>query len=194
MDIDIYKAPDSDLSTPDVKQAEFYVVSPLKYVMLFVMTFGVYRLYWFYKNWSLYRQKNIVKIMPVMCAIFAIFFTHSLFQKVGKRLKERDPNYCWPGNTLATVYVIGLFIENFSDRLLEESVSAVVLFSVLIVATFALGALLLKAQMAINLACGDPKGQRNSEFSIYNYLWIGFGISGWLLVFSGSYNVLYSDV
>ncbi len=81
---DIYTAPKSDLGNEltDGSKCEFFPTSQRKLVVLFIVTFGAYPVYWFYKNWALYKKNAEKKIMPLLRAIFYIFFTHSLFRIV----------------------------------------------------------------------------------------------------------------
>ena len=78
-----YEAPKSRLETSVEKgDKQFYVVSVKKFTILFFFTIGMYVLYWFYGNWKRYKAYSGKNIWPVPRAIFAIFFTHSLFSEV----------------------------------------------------------------------------------------------------------------
>lgn len=60
----------------------YFAVSPLKLVVMSVCTFGIYELYWFYKNWVLIKGRDRSDIMPFWRAFFAYFFCYSFFKKV----------------------------------------------------------------------------------------------------------------
>ena len=62
----------------------FYVVSIPKFCVLYVATFGVYGLYWFYMHWQRYRRGHgqHESIWPVPRALFSIFFTHALVARM----------------------------------------------------------------------------------------------------------------
>ena len=60
---DIYTAPKSDLGNELIGglKCEFFPTSQRKLVVLFIATFGAYPVYWFYKNWALYKKMRIRK-------------------------------------------------------------------------------------------------------------------------------------
>lgn len=70
-------------STEDISGAPIYfAVSPLKLVVMSIVTVGIYELYWFYKNWFLIQVRESLDIMPFWRNFFAYFFCYSLFKRV----------------------------------------------------------------------------------------------------------------
>ncbi|MEN0036528.1 MAG: hypothetical protein AAGC78_05650 [Cellvibrio sp.] len=167
----IYAPPESELQQPlpDTGSQEFYVVSKSKFSILYFLTFGIYALYWHYKNWTQYRRKHNESCFPVMRAIFSIFFTHSLFSEIRYRLKVNHPDVSWSSGAWATMVVIVVIAERATEKLPSELLSSFLPF----VCYIAHGLMLLKVQSLINLACDDIDGVSNSRFSILNYLWAG---------------------
>jgi len=54
MDSNPYAAPSSEVAVAEKPlRQRFYVVAPIKFFILFIVTLGLYQLYWHYKNWSL---------------------------------------------------------------------------------------------------------------------------------------------
>ena len=39
-------------------EARYFPVSPAKFVVLSLLTFGIYGIYWFYKNWRYVRERD----------------------------------------------------------------------------------------------------------------------------------------
>ena len=60
----------------------YFPVSPVKLIVMSVCTYGIYDIYWFYKNWNLIRDREKLNIMPFWRAFFAFYFTYSLFKKI----------------------------------------------------------------------------------------------------------------
>ena len=84
MDQTIYDAPKAKLddANNDETNYEFYVVGITKFIVLFLATFGIYSVYWFYRNWKLYKIHNNEDIYPVARAIFSIFFVQKVISLV----------------------------------------------------------------------------------------------------------------
>ncbi len=60
----------------------YFPVSLLKLMVMSTCTLGIYELYWYYKNWSLIKEREKLDIMPFWRAVFAYFFCYSLFKKI----------------------------------------------------------------------------------------------------------------
>lgn len=171
MQDNIYAVPQSSLDAknelPAVK--EFYVVSKLKFFILFYLTLGFYGVYWNFKNWKQYKIANNEDMWPVARAIFSVFFTHALYALIDMRATEKDKGYKWYPNLWATLVVISVLLDNVLNRI--ESVSPLVLASIMM-NVFLRGVFVYQAQAAINLACNDPQGLSNKNLTWVNFLWI----------------------
>jgi hypothetical protein len=190
MESDIYKPPESDLGEEFAAPRDFYVVSPRKFLLLFIATLGLYKLYWFYKQWSLYKQSTHSDLWPIPRALFSIFFTHSLFEKIDTALKGKSIPYTWQPSTLATLYVILVIFENICDRLAFRDVGSPVtdLLSLAVLPFIAWVA--YKAQLATNVASGDPEGESNSQLTVANFIWMFIGALLWIIILFGLYHIL----
>ncbi|SEA14841.1 DUF4234 domain-containing protein [Microbulbifer marinus] len=191
MDTDIYRAPEAELQTDaDALQQEFYVVSKRKFLVLFFATFSIYSVYWFYRHWSQYKRASGESMMPVMRAIFSIFFTHALFRTIQSRIEESGKSHKWSPALMATIYVVAAIVGSIADRIAasSEQFSAVDLIGL---ATFPVTAwVLYAAQKAANIACGDPEGEENANFTAPNFLWIVLGVLFWIFFGIGIYDLL----
>ncbi|MBV8635486.1 MAG: hypothetical protein JO002_13415 [Burkholderiaceae bacterium] len=173
----IYSPPTANLDDePGASESNdnFYVVAPLKFWLLFVLTLGFYQVYWFYKNWSRYKARTHDDIWPVMRGIFTIFFTHSLFREIDAALVAEEREHSWDPGLLATGYVIATIVNRILDRT-PDSMDKVVLPIELFIMLPLVGYLLYRAQVAINIACGDPTGASNAKLTWANYLWMILG-------------------
>jgi hypothetical protein len=166
---------------------EFYVVAPRKFLLLYVFTVGIYSIYWFYENWTLYKRFNRQKLWPVPRSIFQIFFTHSLFRAIDQRLRRTGRRHEWDAEMLATAYV-GLQIGNWIiDRVLPDDLSLSILLVVLVASLLLTASPLLSAQRAANRAEGDSAGASNSALTAANIAWIILGGLFWLMMLLGVY-------
>jgi len=171
----------------------FYVVSRTKLAVLFIATLGLYQFYWFYKNWSNYKLRAVVdagadrSIWPVARALFAVFFTHALFNAIKAHGRDKAALAGWRNKSQATMLVVTMILANVLDRLSSRGIGS----PVTDIASFLVLALLLSqflnAQQMINVACGDPDGESNSRFTQANYVWIGLGAIAWILILIGTF-------
>jgi hypothetical protein len=60
----------------------YFAVSKPKLIVMSLCTFGIYEIYWFYKNWKLIKEKKGKNIHPFWRAFFAVLFCHSLFKSI----------------------------------------------------------------------------------------------------------------
>lgn len=183
MSDELYAPPQARIAEADDVPGEFYVVSPRKFILLYVFTLSFYSVFWFYQNWSLYRRRHGRKLWPVPRSIFQIFFTHSLFENVDQSLRRSGQRYEWSPGTQATLYVVLLIVSGGIDRVIESD-SPIVL-GLMLLASLLPGLPLLVAQRAINLAENDAAGSRNSALSAANLAWIIVGALVWLIAMAG---------
>jgi hypothetical protein len=190
-----YEAPQAELADVEAntEAARFYVVAPGKFLLLFIGTLGVYQLYWFYKHWA---QLNRVhrSYWPIPRAIFAVFFTHTLFEEIDTALRRAGARYRWSSSGMATVYVIAAVINFVASRLGNRPdmalLSAIVTFALMLPTGFAL----YTAQGAANAACGDPSGEGNRTITAGNVVWLVIGAVLWLFNLLGFYVLATGDV
>ncbi len=154
--------------SPDTQEPQFFSNSTLKLVLMSICTFGIYELYWFYKNWSLIKSRTGQKIMPFWRAFFAPFWAFSCFKHIkysGKSIQIKDA--IEPG-ILAFMY----FIFSAMWRLPEP-------FDLISTFTFAfiLPANTLANKINTKLC---PEYTPNSKFSPWN--WVGLILGGALFV------------
>lgn len=72
VNVNPYAAPDSEVADPAVASApEYFTVGTTKLILMSICTFGIYELWWFYKNWRVIRDRTGESIMPFWRAVFA---------------------------------------------------------------------------------------------------------------------------
>ena len=168
----------------------FYVVSPRKFIILYLATFSLYAIYWFYKNWANYRDWRQAtpadaSIWPIPRAIFSIFFIHSLFRKVKHAGQHSAAVQAWGNTAHAWLLVAFMLISSVLDRLSARGIGSpstdVGSIAMLVTMLFAF----MRAQRMINLACEDAAGAGNDQFSGANKSWVVVGCIMWLLALLG---------
>jgi hypothetical protein len=145
----------------------YFPVSTLKLVVMSTCTFGIYELYWFYKNWSLIREREKVEMMPFWRACFAHFFCYSLFKKIQGNADSQGLQTSIEPGPLAAGWIVFTFLSKLPDPYWLISFFAV--------------AFLVPVQSAVNQvnAIANPNHDRNRAFSKLNI--VGVVIGGLLL-------------
>ncbi len=105
--LDSFKQPPAD---PGV----YYPISLFKLFFLSLATFGLYQIYWFYRNWAYVKQRDDSAIMPFWRAVFAPLWFFQFYQdlkldsekRFGKSLLPKAP---WVGMLLLLLIVSNIF-------------------------------------------------------------------------------------
>ncbi len=97
------------------------------FCLLSFLSFGLYTVYWFYKNWCFFKDLYDWDIYPIWRAIFDIFFVHALLEQINDRAIEKGH----PGissNLWATGYVVISLLARILDRTLPPSLAVLSVF------------------------------------------------------------------
>lgn len=155
----------------------WFVVSPLKLVVMSLCTLNLYLLYWHHEQWTAIKRRRGDNISPLGRAIFSIFFTHKLFGEVaggaGQRVAALNPGL-W-----ATAYV-GIVI---AGRLMSRTESGLGLIG------FAAPLVLIPIQRELNIQAreADPTADLNETFTGLNFVVLAVGSCLFALVLVGTF-------
>jgi hypothetical protein len=69
----------------------YFPVSIGKFILMSVVTGGLYELYWSYRNWSYIKQQHGLKILPFWRAWFTLFFHYDLLKRMKVDLGQLVP-------------------------------------------------------------------------------------------------------
>jgi hypothetical protein len=141
----------------------FFPVSTTKLVVLSVLSFGLYELFWFYKNWCLVRERERSNIQPFWRAFFGYFFCYSLFDKVqdeGYRLNDLPSLHA---GLLAAGWIICNLLWKLPDPYWLVCFAAVL---------FIVPVQRLATRINISVA---PNHDRNTKFTPWNWAIVAVG-------------------
>ncbi len=160
----------SSIETDAVKNSEvyFFTTSTLKLVLMSICTFGMYELYWFYKNWMLIKKRTKQNIIPFWRAFFAPLWAYSCFKHIKTVAGERNIEKSLSIGFLAFVYFILQALWRLPDPFWLISFSSVVLL--IPVNNVAL-------EVNKNL---DSEFKNNENFTGWN--WVGLVMGGLLVL------------
>lgn len=99
---------------PDSGDAVYYPVSMPKLIVMWLITFGIYGVYWFYRNYSYIKKRENNSSMPVARGIFNIFWYYPLWSKLKEDNDERFSEKHLPGKSLAIVLALLFFVSGIA--------------------------------------------------------------------------------
>lgn len=178
----IYRTPRAEL-TVESSASEFYVVSKLKFAVLYLATLGLYEVYWFYRHWHQYRRYHGEALWPVPRAIFSIIFAYPLFRRFERRNAAASDPVRWSPGGFAGLYILLYLVSNFAELGVpgDDTIGLLVAFVAMILALV----LLQGIQDIVNRAVGDPDASANRRFSAANIAWIAVGLLFWSMTLIG---------
>ena len=193
MNQNVYEAPKAKLVEEEEKRP-FYLVSLKKFLILYILTFSMYEIYWFYKNWALQKEFHESKIWPIPRAIFSVFFTHSLFHRINSSLEEKDESSKWNHAPLATGIVAMALVDRIFDKVVERIIGETPFMFLSMIFVFVGAWLFYQAQQKINIVCDSPEGVENSNITPANIVWIILGSLLWMLFLFATAVTIYPDL
>jgi predicted nucleic acid-binding Zn ribbon protein len=165
---------------------EYYAISLKRLVLFSILTFGIYEIYWFYKNWQAVKKFQGEDIYPFWRAIFTVLFCYSLFKKVLESAKKHTYQDPYSPGWLATAYIFLLLIGNSLSSVDSYGIGFNIIWLIVVVSTFIP---LLPVQKAINF--NNRKINSNLElkkdFSGSEVILIVIGVLWSLLVLWGTF-------
>ena len=158
-----------------IGQPAFFPVSIPKLVVLSICTFGLYEVYWFYKNWQLIKARERSSILPVPRAIFAVFYCYACFARVRDFDAPGLPEPKLAAGLLAAAWIVLTLLQRLPDQYWLISFLAV--------------APILPVQNVANRinASISPGHDRNAKFTGWNWVVIAIGICVLVLAVIGSF-------
>jgi hypothetical protein len=190
-----YAAPATTIAAdaPSDVDQDFYVVAPVKYWLLTLLTFGLYHLAWAYQQWRHLKRRVLPDIWPVPRAIFLIFFLHQLMRLTREKSQERGVNQGFGFANAATLAVVLFIASQLIDRVSGKLDLIWLQFGSLLLIPV-LGHAVWRMQAAINRACGDPTGASNARFSTTNWIWMVLGaVLTLFVIFGVAVAILHPD-
>lgn len=107
----------------EIIEIEYFNISPGKLVFLSIITFGIYDLYWFYKNWEAVKKFENRDISPFGRTIFSVFYCYELFRKILINAAAKNYEKKYSPGLLAAFYIIILLLSNILAKIPETEIS-----------------------------------------------------------------------
>lgn len=151
------------------------LISPNKFLVLCLLSGGLYGLWWQYKTWRFFRQWQQTDTWPVMRAIFSLFTFHELLRTINQFARHTDqPQPIQNPGGLVAGYVVLSLLARLPDPLWLVSLGA----SALLVPAF-------RAFRALMLQTPSYGGRDQEHFSARQLVAMSVALVFWSLVFVG---------
>lgn len=168
---------DNDLLEGTSEVEVQHLITLNKFIFLSLISYGTYEIWWMYKAWKYYKQKEKSDIVPAARAIFALFFLNALFGKIQDSAREKGYE-----KTYSTVPLfIGFFVVNALYRLPDPySLLSLLSFIFLIPAFHALN---FEKRNSPEIIVNEQTGFSNRQIGL-----ILIGLVFWVLALYGMTN------
>jgi hypothetical protein len=96
-------------------QPRYFSVSPAKFVVMSLASFGIYGFYWFYRNWVLERAHTNEDLSPFWRTFFAPLWIYSLLRRMRDAAGGAQVAPAWRAEISAVAYIVitcGLFLPD----------------------------------------------------------------------------------
>lgn len=104
-------------ATSSATQPLFLYVPISRFILLSIVSGGMYEAYWIYKNWQYVKERDHLEFSPFWRGFFGLFYCHSLLRRIHEDQQARryvQPSFS-PGG-LTTGWVLLRLAANFGDR------------------------------------------------------------------------------
>ena len=112
--------------TGDEAAPPFFAVSLVKLAVMSVCTFGMYELFWFYKNWQRIRARDGSDIKPFWRAFFAVLYCYSCFRHIREHGEAMGLKSPIAAGALATGWILATLTYKLPDPYWLLTLSAIV--------------------------------------------------------------------
>jgi len=157
-----------------IEGEEREIISTNNFVILFFVTFGIYGIWWMYKSWRFFQEKDNLDIMPAMRAIFAIFFLYGLFERIQAFAHSKG----YTNSYNSVVLFVGFILLNLLARLPDPMwVISILAFVCLIPPFNALNFAMINAE--------EIRARERDGFNQRQLVLVILGLFMWFLVVIG---------
>lgn len=100
-------------------EESFYPVPLRKFVPLSLASWGLYTIYWFWRNWHWVKQRLGDDILPFWRAFFGLFWLYPLFSRANGRVERPVP--LWIGAVGSVLFFMWAVGTSIAERIDEDS-------------------------------------------------------------------------
>lgn len=165
---------DLNITDESNSKIEIELVDGTKVLILSIVSFGLYGIWWIYKSWRFFKEKDGLDIIPAARAIFSIFFLYSLFENIQHYARSNGYEKSYSSGALFA----GQLVFSLASRLPEPY------WLISVVSSF----FILAPANALNFAIANSGQYNATTISGFNGRQIAVLVIGgifWILVLAG---------
>ncbi|KAA0992957.1 hypothetical protein [Dyadobacter aurulentus] len=102
-------------ATPQINSEAEELISPTKFIVLSIASFGIYPIWWSYKAWRFFRETEDADVIPAARAIFNWIFLSSLLIRIKYFAGRSGIEATFNPGVLHFVYFILIFTGRLSE-------------------------------------------------------------------------------
>ena len=161
-----------------VRRSPYYALPVAKLLVFHIATFGLFELYWMYRQWRGLRDYDRVRMHPFWRAWFSVLFAYSLFRDVDVRSREAQlPSI--PVGFFAAMYIIGSLASNSSTLTSDGTIMIITeLLSMVPV-------LLVQDAMNRHIRHCDPDADMNDAIASRDVVLVLVSLGLWVAIITG---------
>jgi hypothetical protein len=84
----------------------FFPVGSMKLVLMSICTFGIYEIFWFYKNWQIIRDRDGVSLSPFWRTMFFPIWSFTLFKMIKQKAQSSGISATWSATGLGVAVIV----------------------------------------------------------------------------------------
>ncbi len=94
------------VKTEEYNSKDTYIISTTKLIVLSLATFGLFELYWFYRQWRSMKDERNLKNNVWLNSIFSSILSYKLFEQINKAEKSVTNSSSFSPAVLALCYFV----------------------------------------------------------------------------------------
>ncbi len=98
------------------KKKEISQVIPVfRFILLSIVTAGIYQIVWMYKQWVFFKKKDNLDIMPFWRAIFSVLFIFALSERISGLEKKNEQRKIFLVVVLPIIWIVLCYSQRLPD-------------------------------------------------------------------------------
>ncbi|WP_430460660.1 DUF3857 domain-containing transglutaminase family protein [Thalassolituus sp. LLYu03] len=103
----------------ELKELAYYPLPLWQFLVLYFITFGLYPLFWLYRNWQYVRRQDQSRIQPGLRAVFGILFFYPLYRRIGRDYNALGHQSFLTHGLVAGVLALLFAVASVTDKIVN---------------------------------------------------------------------------